>query len=349
MTPGIRRGGDGSVGGQSMGLAECPLFGLSDPRELAALLCTPLRSLQRIAFASDNYTALQMETGGKLRAVNRPCLALAKVQRRVQHFLNFVPLPDYLHSGVSGRSNLTNAGVHREDTWLCRIDLKAFFFQVSAARVLRFFRQRMQCGPDVATLLTHLNTTNGHVPLGGHCSLQLAFLVAQPLLDDLDRMARVEYIRFTTYVDDLCFSGANATPSFLWAVKQAIHRHGFRYHHDRYHRPGSRRLVTGVLLHKGHMAVRPRLTQRIWADWSALFANESDDMSLRALQGRLAVAQQIDPQYHGALDALKAARRDLRKSSGQTLSPASVSAITDRKPLHTQGQRPASNYFGSDT
>ena len=342
MTPRIRKGHE-TLGGEPVGLQESPLFGVSDPRELAELLHTPLRSLRRIARASNNYTALQMETGGKLRAVNRPCPALSAIQRRIQYFLGFVPVPDYLHSGVSGRSNLTNAIVHREDTWLCQIDLKAFFFQVTDAKVLRFFRHRMQCAPDVATLLTQLNTTKGHVPLGGHCSPQLAFLVAQPLLDDLDRIAQAEHIRFTTYVDDLSFSGTNATPAFLWSVKQTIHRHGFRYHHDRCHRPGGRRLVTGVLLHKGRMAVRPQLAQRIWTDWSALFTAESDDVSLRALQGRLAVAQQIESRYREGLDSMTLARRTLRESSGPTLLPASVSAIANRKLLHAQeaGQGPA--------
>jgi hypothetical protein len=272
-----------------------------------------------------------METGGKLRAVNRPCRALGAVQRRIQHLLNFITLPDYLHSGVPGRSNLTNANVHRDGAWLCQIDLKAFFVQVTDAKVFCFFRQRMQCAPEVAMLLTRLNTTNGHVPLGGHCSLQIAFLVAQPLLDDLDRIARAKDVRFTTYVDDLSFSGANATPAFLWAVKQVIHRHGFRYHHDRCHRPGDRRLVTGVLLHNGRMEVRPQLAQRIWADWSALFSAPSDDATLRPLQGRLAVASRIEPRYRDAHDSTKVMRSTFRDSPGPTLAPASVYAVANRK------------------
>ncbi|WP_157782098.1 reverse transcriptase family protein [Piscinibacter gummiphilus] len=331
--------------GNQTELEQSPLFGISDPRELAELVATPLPSLWRIARARDNYTALQMETGGKLRTVNRPCRALGAVQRRIQHLLSFIPLPDYLHSGVPGRSNLTNATVHRDGAWLCQIDLKAFFVQVTDAKVFHFFWQRMQCEPEIATLLTRLNTTNGHVPLGGHCSLQLAFLVAQPLLDDLDRTAREEDIRFSTYVDDLSFSGAKATPSFLWAVKQIIHRHGFRYHHDRCHRPGGRRLVTGVLLHKSCMEVRPQLVQRIWTDWSAMFTAPSDDASLRPLQGRLAVASQIEPRYREAHDSMKVMRKTLRDSPEPALAPASVSALANRKLVRARLSTSGSAHF----
>ena len=51
------------------------------------------------------------------------------------------------------------------------------------------------------------------------------------MFDELQRLSQAAAVRFTLYVDDLCFSGARATPSFLWEAKKVVHRHGYAAQH----------------------------------------------------------------------------------------------------------------------
>lgn len=310
MTPGTRTHG-AEQSDETRALLSNPLHGLSEPRQLAAVLGVPLPELWRLSRAVNNYFAFETQTGGKLRLVTAPRRRLEKIQGDVCHQLRRLGQPDYLHSVMRGRSNVTHAAGHQGQAWLCKIDLRSFYLQVTAAHVRRFFSHDMQCSASVAALLTRLCTTEGHLPIGGKVSQQLAFRVAKPMLDELASLAMAANIRFSCNVDDLCFSGEKATPSFLWRVKQVIHRHGFRYHDAKCYRPGQPRLVTGVLLTDAGTTLRGRDVLRIRQELSARFNADPCEKKLRSLQGRLAAASAIDSRYRPALDAVQARLKTL--------------------------------------
>lgn len=284
-------------------LCRCVLHGLRDSAVLADLLGESLPALRHIARANE-YRHFESITGGKLRQVAAPVEALASVQRGIRgHLAQLVP-PDYLHSGVRGRSHVTNAAAHLNGSWLFTIDLKGFYEQMTTGRVRRFFTERMQCAPEVSLLLTQLCTHEGHLPIGARISQPLAFLILKPLFDELARLAREGDLVFSVYVDDLCFSGDRATPSFLWQVKQVIHGRGLRYHAARSYRPGAPRLVTGVLLTNGRMTICRKAERQIAHEVSTVLDKPPDREALLSLQGRLAAAASIDARYRGPLRAL---------------------------------------------
>lgn len=322
MTPGIRL----------VTAAQCPedwrrlsnpLYGLSDSQQLAELLGVPLGELRRISRSTTNYICFEKKTGGKLRLVTAPRPRLDMVHSQILGRLKMLSVPDYLHSGVAGRSHVTNAATHVGGAWLCKIDLRAFYLQISAARVRRFFSNQMRCSDAVAALLARLCTLNGHLPIGARISQPLAFLAMKPMLDEVHQLANSLDARFTCYVDDLCCSGDRATPAFLWRMKKIIHKHGFQYHQDRCYRPGEPRLVTGVLLMGGAMTLRARDAGRIWHDMAALATREPTEPELSRLQGRLAAAQSIDDRYSRSL---RVVRRRLRLHRGARRSASALSS-----------------------
>jgi hypothetical protein len=318
MTPGTLSGDVSPICNVELSHEACQFVGLGDLQALASLLDTTPGALRDITRSADNYVAFTARTGGKLRAVTAPRPRLDEMQRRIHDHLATLRPPDYLHSGIRGRSHVTHAAGHRCGQWLCKLDLRHFFFQVTTARVQRFFQDRMRCAADVAALLADLCTTDGHLPIGARISQQLAFLVAKPMFDDLQRFAKTVDVHFTAYVDDLCFSGARATPAFLWEVKKIVHRHGYRYHAAKCYRPGQPRLVAGAMLIDDGLRLRPRDVLRIRQELLALDDPAIGVDALLALQGRLAAAASIDERYRSRLNATKARLRTLREARSPT-------------------------------
>lgn len=304
-----------------------PLFGLACVHDLAVLLGRSVGELTRIARRADNYISFETRTGGKSRAVSAPRRALDDIHRAILEKLKLLGQPDYLHSGMKGRSHLTHAAGHLNAPWLCKIDLRAFFFQITTQRVRRFFLHQMQCAPEVAALLAQLCTVNGALPIGGRLSQSLAFLAAKAMFDELDRLSSGLEIHFSAYVDDLCFSGKRATPAFLWSVKQVLHKHGYRYHAARCYPPGSQRLVTGTLLTNRGMTLRPRAALRIREDMAMLAGEAPCEQKLAVLQGRLAAASSVDPAYVPLSRAVQCRLKVARsRSLGASLDASAGSA-----------------------
>jgi len=199
-----------------------PLYGLACSDCLAHGDVLGLSSERLVALAGDDkaYHAFTRITSGKKRAVTDPLGDLRKVHDRLFDLLNRIEKPDYLHSGVKGRSHVTNARIHIGDKPIVKLDIRRFFPSIDVPRVRRFFSRQMNCAAPVSDLLTRLCTFRGHVPIGSRMSQHLAYFAARPMLEDLHRLSIRYGVLFTCYVDDLSFSGTAATPSFLWRVKQ---------------------------------------------------------------------------------------------------------------------------------
>lgn len=224
--------------------------------------------------------------------------------------LERIEKPDYLHSGVRGRSYISNAKVHIGAVPLVKLDLKKFYPSVDGARVFRFFTGPMRCSPDVAALLTRLCTYEDHVPTGSCVSQLLAFYAAKPLFDELHSLAEGAGVRGSCYVDDLTWSGHGATPAFLWAAKQVVHRHGFAHHKDRCFTAGDRKLVTGVMLDGDRIAVLPSKEFDLWRNIQALGGFEPQEriVAANSLIGTAVAAGQIEARFLRRLLRLRQVR-----------------------------------------
>jgi hypothetical protein len=219
-------------------LSESALYKVESRKKLANILFSSLPTIQALADQKNSYRSFEVEHGGKQRSVERPRPALARLQRRVFQILDCIEKPDYLHSGRKSRSYITNAQVHVGWVPLVKLDIKKFYASVSSAHIYRLFHDVLRCSPDVAGLLAKLCTADGHLPIGSSSSQLLAFFSSKKMFDELHAHSIKHGVKDSCYVDDLTWSGMNATPKFLWAAKQIVHHHGFKYHGDRTHLQG---------------------------------------------------------------------------------------------------------------
>ena len=281
-------------------LDQCPLFKLASRKRLAQdVFNVDLPFLERLAANTGNFRVFTIKQGEKERQVEVPKVVLERIHRRLFNLLERIEKPEYLHSGVRGRSYISNAKVHIGAVPVVKLDLKKFYPSVDGARVFRFFNGALRCSPDVAALLTRLCVFENHVPTGSCVSQLLAFFAAKPLFDELHALAEGSGVRDSCYVDDLTWSGHGATPAFLWAAKQVVHRHGFAHHKDRCFAADERKLATGVMLDGHRIAVLPSKELDLWRRIQALGGVEPKEqvVAVNSLIGSAVAAGQIEARF----------------------------------------------------
>ena len=292
-------------------LEQCPLYKVASRKRLAQdVFNVDLPFLERLAANEGNFRVFTIKQGEKERQVEVPKVVLERIHRRLFNLLERIEKPDYLHSGVRGRSYISNAKVHVGAVPLVKLDLKKFYPSVDGARVSRFFTGTMRCSPDVAALLTRLCTFENHVPTGSCVSQLLSFYATKPMFDELHALAAGAGLRDSCYVDDLTWSGHRATPAFLWAAKQVVHRHGFAHHKDRCFAAGDRKLVTGVMLDGDCIAVLPSKEFGLWRSIHALGSFEPHEriVAVNSLIGTAVAAGQIEARFLRRLLRLRQVR-----------------------------------------
>lgn len=278
-------------------LDQSPLYRMQSRRKLAKeIFNADLMLLERLARNTTNYRVFHIQQGEKSRQVEVPKPILERIHRRLFALFERVEKPDYLQSGVKGRSYITNARLHVGAFPLVKIDVKKFYPSVDSARVYRWFHETLDCSPDVAGLLTKLTTYDGHVPTGSCVSQLLAFFAAKPMFDELDKLAAHHGLRFSCYVDDMTFSGARATPAFLWTAKQKVHSHGFGYHKDHCYTAEQGKLVTGVLVDADRIAILPSREYALWRQTHDLGSGDLEQrlVAVNSLIGSIVAAGQIE-------------------------------------------------------
>lgn len=290
------------------------LYKITRRKKLAdEIFHTELAFLERLARNGDsNYRVFHVVQGTKKRQVEVPKPILERLHRRLFALLERLEKPAYLHSGVKGRSYITNARVHLGHTPLVKLDIKKFYPSVTTGRVFRLYRVMLQCSPDVSALLTKLCTFDGHVPTGSCLSQLLAFFAARPMFDELHQMA-IEYeVKYSCYVDDLTFSGLRATPALLWTAKQIVFSHGFAYHKDRCYAADQRKLVTGVLLDGNRAVVLPSRERQLWRDLNALAGTDPRERlaAIDRLIGQTVAASQVEARFLNRFRRLRRERAD---------------------------------------
>lgn len=215
-----------------LGLDLADLEWLADPRLLLAR--APVGPLQHY-----RYHWLR-KANGALRLVEAPKELLKATQRKLLHeLLAHVPPHAAAHGFRAGRSVVSYAAPHCGQDLVLRLDLRAFFPSIRAARIAATFRE-LGYPRQVAFLLAALVTTRTpedvlesgrlgaadvgllrqrHLPQGAPTSPALANLCAYRLDLRLSAAAAAAGARYTRYADDLAFSGG---PSFRRRARRFV-------------------------------------------------------------------------------------------------------------------------------
>lgn len=299
-------------------LDQSPLYRMQSRKKLAReVFNVELPFLERLANKPSNYRVFDIKQGEKTRQVEVPKPLVERIHRRLFALLERIEKPDYLQSGVKGRSYITNARLHLGDVPLVKLDVRKFYPSVDSARVYRFFHEKLQCSPDVAGLLAKLTTHDGHLPTGSCVSQLLAFFAAKPMFDELDRLSALHQTRFSCYVDDMTFSGSCATPEFLWAAKRVVHAHGFGYHKYRSYTAEQSKLVTGVMISGSSIAILPSKEHEIWRRMHDLGSGDLETRlaAVNSLIGSVVAAGQIEVRLLERLKKLRSIKASVEREA----------------------------------
>lgn len=306
---------------ESQSIEGSAFFGLESRRTLARLLFVALPTLKRLAAnAERNYYFCDKPSEKdpqKKRALQVPKELLMRVQKRILQLLQRIRPPDYLHSGVRGRSYHSNAAVHvGPDRWVGKLDIRNFFPSVKREEVFRFFRFRLQCSPDVADALTSLCICRGALPTGSPISQIVAFWTYEETFSAIASRAERHGLKMTLYVDDLGFSGAGVTKAFLRIAESRLKQRGLTCHKLRTAKPGKTLVLTGVAITPRGLRLPNERRRALARDVRALRNPLCKDIAdlLQNVVGRCREASQFEPRY--ARLARKLSQREVAALSG---------------------------------
>jgi RNA-directed DNA polymerase len=237
----------------------------------------------------------------KKRIIDNPTGKLKDLQKKVQrNLLRPIPLPEYLCGGVKGRTLLDNVTMHLGARVLVTMDIRSFFPSITDKHVYFVWRQMLNCSTRIAEILTKLSTFERHLPQGAPTSTTLANLVLCSLDAPIRSACEQRNVRYSTWVDDLAFSGDSAREIINVAVR-ALNRSGFAVSHKKTKimGAGSRKVLTKVLMGCFPTALPERLSQLrsgIHKLRSRQVPNGKLVAYLRSLGGSINQVTSIDPR-----------------------------------------------------
>lgn len=281
---------------KSYALNQCALYKIGSKKRLAHVLDADINDLLRLSADEGNFELFELKeeecefTGAKRKArwVQNPIPDLKSILSRIAKLLARVQSPDFCHGATPGRSYRSNAQAHVGAKSVATFDLKEFFPSTTSKQVFRFFREDLQCAPDVAGLLTDLCTYRRALPTGAPSSPILAYWANRGLFEALNRRGKSLALNMSVYVDDITMSGDLIPRSLHDQVEGIVTGHGHRLsgHKTRIFGPGQPKHVTGVVIAGGALRV-PHARFRKARAIRAAFDVEKDDQRRALLAAKL--------------------------------------------------------------
>jgi RNA-directed DNA polymerase len=181
----------------------------------------------------------------KKRTIRSSLKELKAIQGNIKNkILVPISLPDCVHGGVKGRSNITNAKPHQGNKFQFTTDLQEFYPNISSQRVYDTF-VKLNFSPHFSYWLTKLTTWKFELPQGTPTSTHIANLVFLETDLQLIELCQKHEITYTRYVDDLTFSSQKDFRPLLNDILNIVTLNGFKlsYRKTKY---SGKQTVTGI-------------------------------------------------------------------------------------------------------
>lgn len=294
---------------KSYPIQDSVLYKLSNKKRLEKIIFASIAEMKAL-YSPDNYRCFFKVTNGKQREIEAPKLALDKIHTRIASLLLRIEIPDSLHSGVKGRSNVSNAQVHKGNgKKIITVDIKGFFRNTTRSHVFDFFLTVMKCSPDISDILSRLVTINDHVPTGSRVSMPIAYFANKKMFDEMDKVIKGRAAEMTIYVDDLTFSGSNLNRDVINCFKVIANRYGHTLHPEktRFYAATNIKLVTGVAIHGSQIRPRGRHLKELNRDTQSWLSGKVEEKLIKSVTGRLNYFGSIDSRYKDKARSFRAA------------------------------------------
>ncbi|MFA5816470.1 MAG: reverse transcriptase family protein [Bacteroidales bacterium] len=183
----------------------------------------------------------------KQRAIRPSLKRLKIIQSSIKNqILVPISLPDNIHGGVKGRSNITNAKPHQGNKYQFTTDLQEFYPSIKHKQVYHTFLL-LGFSDHKAHWLTKLTTWKYELPQGTPTSPHIANLVFLETDKKLISLCRQNNLTYTRYVDDLTFSSQQDFKPILNNILEIIKEGGFNISYRKTKYKGDQ-TVTGINL-----------------------------------------------------------------------------------------------------
>lgn len=267
--------------------------------------------------------AVKKRAGGT-RVIHAPKRELKAILRKLNDLLvTKLPVSEFAHGFVVGRSVKTNADPHVGKAVVLKFDLRDCFPSIHFGRVRGLLIAMGYSYPVAATLavlmteadrqLVEAEGKTYHVPIGSRYCVQGAPTspgLCNAVLTRLDRrlagVARHYGYAYTRYADDLTFSGddQSAVPGIMSLVNQLVREEGFSLRRDktRVLRRSQRQQVTGVVVNQDAGLSRKQ-RRRLRAEIHQISTSDepADSARLQQLRGMLSYLSMLNPEQAAPL------------------------------------------------
>lgn len=292
------------------GVNECNEFLLSldllnckDKRKYIKILYTLANSQEK------NYREFKIKKrSGAWRTIYEPSKILKFVQRNIlNNVLLERPISMYAKAYYPGLSLNDNAMMHVNKKMILKLDIKDFFNNISFMSIYK------ACFPieyypfSVGMLLTNLCTLNDHLVQGAPTSAYISNLVMRDFDENVGRFAEKFDISYTSYSDDMTFSGEFEPSIIIREVRQELCKLGLRLNDKKTMviKNSACQKVTGIVVNK-KMQVSLNYSKKIRQEiyYIKKFGlNEhlnrlnikNSEKYLNSLLGRILFVLQVDP------------------------------------------------------
>jgi len=302
------------------------LYGLKSKKLLSYYLCFPSKDYFKQDFVAKQIHPCLDYQNGKARLLEKPKYELGQIQKRLKTLLAELDTPDYVFSGVKGRSYVDNAKMwHYGNRYLYKIDLTAFFPSITRESVYSFYKTTLNTSSDIAELLTNLTTvdldltvtqpeemsqinsflnsksvnTRNHLISGSSPSQLLSYHVNSEMFDKLNCISKESSMSMTIYVDDIIFSSSRfISNKIIRRINSVIKSYGYMLSIKKVklHSKNYPKRVTGVIINShGEVSIPNALQFKIYLEFYYLRNHPDDKKVAERLYGRIVSARQIIP------------------------------------------------------
>ena len=319
-----------------MNYIKCKLYKLQSKKQLREWLGINNSSFFRKSNLEKNVFPYIETNKNHQRLVEVPSDTLKFVQTRILQLLSSLDFPNYLYSGVKGKSYISNAKQHQGNMFMYKLDISKFFPNIRREYIYRFYKDKLQTSSDIAEILTNCTTTNlltasyrkqevrdavlnfvqtnniqpvSHLTTGSPTSMLLAYLANIPMFKKLENIAQEFNLIFTVYADDIVFSCPNNI-SFDTRRKIVNIIESYGYHISqrkcKYLMPRATKTITGVVINSQGVITTPN--RLMLKAHGKILQYKKYNLSVRdwqSLRGTIGVAHLIEKKFSHLINEMK--------------------------------------------
>ena len=312
-----------------MNFKNCELYKIKRKRDLFILLHIDENKL------NEELYKYKVCIKDKKRLLEKPSEELKKIQRNILYKLYQLDFPQYVFSGIKGRSAFGNAIYHINCKYMLKLDMSKFFPNTHRNNIYEFFKYKLKMSSDVSSICTDIVTVNyekedveidyevydflkrkkikntNHLPSGTPTSQILSYLANIDMFDKIIEYTKKHKLQCSIYVDDITISSSNRyiTKKEESEIKRIIkkHKHNLSKEKTIRYSVNEFKKVTGFVIDPNNRLVIPnKIKSKIKNQTKFIRKKELDEQRKNSIIGLTNFANiSVEGSYKGLRATLK--------------------------------------------